>query len=48
MERFDFAQHGLEGWHAVAGRWGVEDMPSAPSGQRVLSNAPWGTPSTSL
>ena len=36
MERFDFAQHGLEGWHAVAGRWGVEDMPGAPSGQRVL------------
>ena len=36
MERFDFAQQGLEGWHAVAGRWGVEDMPGAPSGQRVL------------
>jgi len=36
MERCDCAQHGLEGWHAVAGRWGVEDMPGAPSGQRVL------------
>ena len=36
MERFDFAQHGLEGWHAVAGQWGVEDIPGAPSGQRAL------------
>ena len=35
-ERFDFAQHGIEGWHTVAGRWGVEDMPGAPSSQRVL------------
>ncbi len=36
MERFDFAQQGIEGWHSVAGRWGVEDMPGAPGGQRVL------------
>src|SRR5438128_6581872 len=36
MERFGFTQQGIEGWHAVAGRWGVEDMPGAPSGQRVL------------
>ena len=36
LERCACAQHGLEDWHAVAGRWGVEDMPGAPSGQRVL------------
>src|SRR5262249_23528673 len=36
LERCDCAQHGLEGWHAVAGRWGVEDMPGAPSGQLIL------------
>ena len=36
MERFDCAQHDLEGWYVVAGRWGVEDMPDAPSRPRVL------------
>jgi len=36
VERFDFEQQGIEGWHSVAGRWGVEAMPGAPSGQRVL------------
>ena len=36
MERFDFEQHGLEGWQSVDGRWGVEAMAGAPSGQRVL------------
>ena len=36
MERCDCAQYGLEGWHAVAGQWGVEDIPDAPSGQRAL------------
>src|SRR5439155_3908570 len=36
MERFDFEQQGLEGWHSVAGQWLVEEMPGAPSGQRVL------------
>ena len=36
MEHFDFEQHGIEGWHSVEGRWGVEDMPGAPSGHRVL------------
>jgi hypothetical protein len=36
MERFDFEQHGLEGWKSVDGRWGVEEMAGAPSGQRVL------------
>jgi len=36
MERFDFEQQRLEGWHSVAGQWLVEEMPGAPSGQRVL------------
>jgi 3-keto-disaccharide hydrolase len=36
MARFDFEQQGIEGWHSVDGRWGVEEMPGAPSGQRVL------------
>jgi hypothetical protein len=36
MECFDFQQQGIASWHAVAGQWGVEDMPGAPSGQRVL------------
>ena len=36
MERFDFEQQGLEGWKPVEGRWGVEEMPGAPSGKRVL------------
>ena len=36
MERFDFEQHGIEGWQIVEGRWEVEAMPGAPSGQRVL------------
>ncbi|HSX80183.1 MAG TPA: hypothetical protein VLQ80_16640, partial [Candidatus Saccharimonadia bacterium] len=36
MARFDFEQQGIEGWHSMDGRWGVEEMPGAPSGQRVL------------
>jgi hypothetical protein len=36
IERFDFEQQGIEGWQAVEGRWEVEAMPGAPSGQRVL------------
>jgi len=36
MERFDFEQQDLAGWHSVAGQWGVEEMLGAPSGQRVL------------
>ena len=36
LERFDFEQHDIEGWQAVEGRWEVEAMPGAPSGQRVL------------
>ena len=36
MERFDFEQQGIEGWKPVEGRWVVEEMPGAPSGQRVL------------
>ena len=34
--RFDFEQGGLEGWQSVEGRWAVEEMPGAPSGNRVL------------
>src|SRR5216683_2702859 len=36
MARFDFEQQGIEDWHSVEGRWGVEEMPGAPSGKRVL------------
>jgi len=36
VERFDFEQPGLEGWKTVDGQWAVEEMPGAPSGQRVL------------
>jgi hypothetical protein len=35
-QRFTFEQTGLEGWRPVVGQWTVEDMPGAPSGQRVL------------
>lgn len=33
---FDFEGQGLEGWTTVAGRWGIEEMAGAPSGQKVL------------
>jgi hypothetical protein len=36
VERFDFEQQGVEGWRSIEGRWVVEEMPGAPSGQRVL------------
>jgi 3-keto-disaccharide hydrolase len=36
MARFDFGQQGIEDWHSVDGRWGVEEMSGAPSGKRVL------------
>jgi hypothetical protein len=36
VERFDFEPGGIEGWTTVAGQWAVEEMPGAPSGQRVL------------
>lgn len=36
VERFDFEQKGVEDWRVVSGRWGVEIMPGAPSGRRVL------------
>ncbi len=36
VERFDFAQKGIEGWKTVDGRWAVEEMAEAPSGKRVL------------
>src|SRR5262245_24872002 len=35
-ETFDFDTKGIEGWTIVDGQWAVEDMPSAPSGKRVL------------
>ena len=34
--RFDFEAGGLDGWTTVAGEWGVEAMPGAPSGARAL------------
>src|SRR4029453_17225947 len=36
VERFDFEPGNLEGWTTVDGQWAVEEMPGAPSGQRVL------------
>ena len=36
MERFDFEPGNIEGWTPVDGQWTVEEMPEAPSGQRVL------------
>jgi hypothetical protein len=35
-ERWDFDAKGIDGWAVVAGRWAVEDMAGAPSGERVL------------
>src|SRR2546423_51715 len=35
-EKFDFAAKGIDGWSIVAGQWGVEEMPGAPSGKKVL------------
>jgi Domain of Unknown Function (DUF1080) len=35
-ETFDFDSRGIDGWTRVAGRWAVEAMPGAPSGQKVL------------
>ena len=36
LRRFDFEVGGLDGWFPVAGQWGIEEMPDAPSGRRVL------------
>jgi Domain of Unknown Function (DUF1080) len=35
-QRFDFETPSLDGWKTVDGQWAVEEMPGAPSGQRVL------------
>jgi hypothetical protein len=35
-ETFDFDARGIEGWTTVTGRWGVEELSGAPSGQKVL------------
>src|SRR5262252_9266358 len=34
--RWDFDARGIDGWTTVTGRWAVEDMGDAPSGNRVL------------
>ena len=36
VDQFDFETKGIEGWTSVQGQWGIEDMPGAPSGKRVL------------
>ncbi len=36
VQHFDFEQQGITDWHSVQGQWSIEDMPGAPSGQRVL------------
>jgi hypothetical protein len=35
-ERYDFESGALNGWQVVEGRWAVEEMAGAPSGQRAL------------
>jgi hypothetical protein len=35
-ERYDFESADLKGWQVVDGRWAVEDVAGAPSGQRAL------------
>jgi hypothetical protein len=36
VETLPFDRTGMDGWTTVEGRWGVEDMPGAPGGARVL------------
>jgi len=36
IHRVDFETKGLQGWTRVDGQWGVEDIPGAPSGKKVL------------
>lgn len=36
VERYDFERGDLDGWRIVDGRWAVEAMAGAPSGQRAL------------
>jgi len=35
-QALDFETRGIEGWTTVTGQWGVEEMPGAPSGKKVL------------
>lgn len=35
-EKFEFEAQGIESWTTVGGQWGVEEMPGAPSGKKVL------------
>jgi len=35
-EKLEYATHGIEGWTTVGGQWGVEEMPDAPGGKKVL------------
>lgn len=43
VERFDFGQKGIENWKIIDGKWTVEEMPGAPSGQPVLMLRPQGS-----
>jgi 3-keto-disaccharide hydrolase len=36
VDRFDFETSGIEGWTTVQGRWAIEPMAGAPSGDKVL------------
>src|SRR6516162_1532355 len=38
MVRFDFARP-LEGWEAVTGKWGIEEVPGATSGKALVQRA---------
>ncbi len=35
-EHFDFDSTPLDSWRSIAGRWSIEEMAGAPSGERVL------------
>jgi hypothetical protein len=35
-QTYDFERQGVEGWKTVTGRWAVEEMAGAPTGNKVL------------
>ena len=43
VERFDFAQTGIENWKIIDGKWIVEQPAGAPSKKRVLMLRPQGS-----
>src|SRR5215831_1941189 len=43
VERFNFAQKGIENWKIIDGKWTVEQPAGAPSEKRVLMLRPQGS-----